>query len=86
MRIVVLLLLGFMTSLPVVTIAQQTTRRICDTIHYEYVHDKIIIPVIVYRGYRRADRNDKRECSGNEGYEWGNFTRGIRSERNVVSL
>ena len=47
MRIVVLLLLGFMTSLPVVTIAQQTTRRICDTIHYEYVHDKIIIPVIV---------------------------------------
>ena len=43
MRIVVLLLLGFMTSLPVVTIAQQTTRRICDTIHYEYVHDKIII-------------------------------------------
>ena len=47
MRIVVLLLLGFITSLPVVTIAQQTTRRICDTIHYEYVHDKIIIPVIV---------------------------------------
>ena len=47
MRIVVLLLFGFITSLPVITIAQQTTRRICDTIHYEYVHDKIIIPVIV---------------------------------------
>ena len=47
MRIVVLLLLGFITSLPVVTIAQQTTRRICDTIHYELIREKIIIPVTV---------------------------------------
>ena len=27
--------------------AQQSTRRICDTIHYEFVQDKIIIPVTV---------------------------------------
>ena len=47
MRIVVLLLLGFMTSLPVVTIAQQTTRRICDTIHYEYVNVKTLLLGIV---------------------------------------
>lgn len=27
--------------------AQQKTKRVCDTIPYEYVHDKIVIPVIV---------------------------------------
>lgn len=26
---------------------QQATRRVCDTIHYEFVHEKIIIPVTV---------------------------------------
>lgn len=45
MRIVILL--GLITLLPFVVNAQQATRRICDTIHYEYIHDKIIIPVIV---------------------------------------
>lgn len=27
--------------------ARQVSRRVCDTIHYEYIHDKIIIPVTV---------------------------------------
>lgn len=27
--------------------AQKVTRRVCDTIHYEFVHDKIVIPVTV---------------------------------------
>lgn len=27
--------------------AQQKTKRVCDTIPYEYIHDKIIIPVVV---------------------------------------
>lgn len=47
MRIVILLVFGIITFFPGVCNAQQATRRICDTIHYEYVHDKIIIPVVV---------------------------------------
>lgn len=47
MRIVILLVLFLITSLSFVVNAQQATQRICDTIHYEYIHDKIIIPVIV---------------------------------------
>lgn len=42
----------FMTFLIVIVYftggyAQQVSRRVCDTIHYEYIHDKIIIPVTV---------------------------------------
>lgn len=47
MQIVILLVFGIITFFPCVCSAQQATRRICDTIHYEYVHDKIIIPVVV---------------------------------------
>ena len=43
----IFLLFVLLLSLSVEVYAQRATRRICDTIHYEFVHDKIIIPVVV---------------------------------------
>ncbi len=43
----IFLLFVLLSSLSVEVYAQRATRRICDTIHYEFVHDKIIIPVVV---------------------------------------
>ena len=43
-----LLITLFVSVLPIVVRkAQKKNRRICDTIHYEFVQDKIIIPVTV---------------------------------------
>ncbi|WP_065217946.1 MULTISPECIES: aspartyl protease family protein [Butyricimonas] len=42
LSIVIVFLVGGST-----VFAQQKTKRVCDTIPYEYIHDKIVIPVIV---------------------------------------
>ena len=65
-KLKILFVCVMMMSLFVRGVAQQAvSRRICDTIHYEFIHDKIIIPVTVngvtvkvYRGYGRNDRDD----------------------------
>ena len=47
-KLKILFVCVMMMSLFVRGVAQQAvSRRICDTIHYEFIHDKIIIPVTV---------------------------------------
>lgn len=43
----VLIIVGLLTLFSTGCFAQQTSRRVCDTLHYEFVHGKIIIPVTV---------------------------------------
>lgn len=45
-RVIVILLFGLLNLLPTFG-ADQVANRICDTIHYEFMQDKIIIPVKV---------------------------------------
>lgn len=43
----ILIIVGLLTLFSTGSFAQQTSRRVCDTIPYEFVHGKIIIPVTV---------------------------------------
>ena len=43
----ILIIVGLLTLFSARSFARQTSRRVCDTIHYEFVHGKIIIPVMV---------------------------------------
>lgn len=43
----ILIIAGLLTLFSTGSFAQQASRRVCDTLHYEFVHGKIIIPVTV---------------------------------------
>lgn len=43
----ILIIAGLLTLFLTGSFAQQASRRVCDTLHYEFVHGKIIIPVTV---------------------------------------